>query len=66
VGPRAGLDGCENLTPTGNRFPDRPVISESLNRLQKYFAVPGTVMVIKKDDKMGGTSRIFRKMGHEN
>jgi hypothetical protein len=33
VGPRAGLDGCENLALTGIRSPDRPARSESLYRL---------------------------------
>ena len=31
--PRAGLDGCENLAPTGIRSPDRTARSESLFRL---------------------------------
>jgi len=30
MGPRAGLDGAENLTPTGIRSPDRLARSESL------------------------------------
>jgi hypothetical protein len=34
VGPRAGLDATENLTPTGIRSPDRPARSESLYRLR--------------------------------
>ena len=33
VGPRAGLDGCENLAPTGKWSPDRSARSESLYRL---------------------------------
>jgi hypothetical protein len=33
VGPRAGLDGSENLAPTGIRSPDLPARSESLYRL---------------------------------
>ena len=33
VGPRAGLNGCGNLAPTGIRSPDRPARSESLYRL---------------------------------
>ena len=33
MGPRADLDGCENLAPTGIRSPDRPARSESLYRL---------------------------------
>ena len=34
VGPRAGLNGCENLAFTGIRFSDRPARSESLYRLR--------------------------------
>ena len=30
VGRRGGLDGAENLSPTGIRSPDRPARSESL------------------------------------
>jgi hypothetical protein len=33
VGPRAYLDGGENLNSTGIRSPDRPTRSESLYRL---------------------------------
>jgi hypothetical protein len=33
VGPRAVLDGCENLTPTGIRSQDRPARRQSLYRL---------------------------------
>jgi hypothetical protein len=33
LGPRAGLDVCENLVHTGIRSPDRPARSESLYRL---------------------------------
>ena len=33
MGPRAGLEGAENLAPTGIRSPDRPARSESLYRL---------------------------------
>jgi hypothetical protein len=33
VSPRAGLDVCENLVPTGIRSPDRPARSQSLYRL---------------------------------
>jgi len=33
VGPRAGLDGVENLAPTGIRSPDRPARNDSLYRL---------------------------------
>jgi hypothetical protein len=33
VGPRAGLDGAENLTSTGIRFPDRGARSEPFYRL---------------------------------
>ena len=33
MGPRAGLDGCENLALTGIRSLDRPACSESLCRL---------------------------------
>jgi hypothetical protein len=33
VGPKAGLDKCENLASTGIRSPDRPVHSQSLYRL---------------------------------
>jgi hypothetical protein len=33
VGARAGLDGAENLAPTGIRSPDRPARNESLYRL---------------------------------
>ena len=33
VDPRAGLDGCGKLSPTGIRSPDRPVRSEWLYRL---------------------------------
>jgi hypothetical protein len=33
VGPRAGVDVCENLAPTGIRSPDRPARSQSLYRL---------------------------------
>jgi hypothetical protein len=33
VGPRAGLDVCEKLAPTGIRSPDRPTRSQSLYRL---------------------------------
>ena len=31
--PRAGLDGAENLAPTGIRSTDRPARGESLYRL---------------------------------
>ena len=34
VGPRAGLGGAENLSPTGIPSPDRPACSESLYRLR--------------------------------
>jgi hypothetical protein len=34
VGPRAGLDGCENLSHTGIRSPDRPARKESLWRIR--------------------------------
>jgi hypothetical protein len=33
MGPRAGLDGAENLVPTGIRSADRPARSESLYRM---------------------------------
>jgi hypothetical protein len=33
VGPRAGLDGVENLAPYRDSSPDRPARSESLYRL---------------------------------
>jgi hypothetical protein len=33
VGPRAGLDGCGNISFTGIRSPDRPARSESVYRL---------------------------------
>jgi hypothetical protein len=33
VGPRAGLDGCGKLAPTGIPSPDRRVRNESLYRL---------------------------------
>ena len=33
MGPGAGLEGCENLAPTGLRSTDRQVRSESLYRL---------------------------------
>jgi hypothetical protein len=33
VGPRAGLDGCENFPPTGIRSLDHPARSKSLYRL---------------------------------
>ena len=33
VGPRAGLDRCENLAPNEIRSPDRPARSQSLYRL---------------------------------
>jgi len=33
IGPRAGVDGWENLAPTGIRSPDGPSRSESLYRL---------------------------------
>jgi hypothetical protein len=33
VGPRAGLDVCENSRPTGIRYSDRPARSQSLYRL---------------------------------
>jgi hypothetical protein len=33
VGPNAGLDVCENLTPTGIRSPDLPARIQSLYRL---------------------------------
>jgi hypothetical protein len=33
MGPRAGLEGAENLSPTGIRSPDRPAHSQSLYRL---------------------------------
>jgi len=36
IGPSDGLDGCETLFHTGNRFPDRSALSESLYRL-RYF-----------------------------
>jgi len=35
VGPRAGLDGCGNLAPTGIRSPDRLARSDSLYRIRK-------------------------------
>ena len=34
VGPRGGLEGVENLAPTGIRSPDRPARSELLYRLK--------------------------------
>ena len=34
VGPRAGLDGLENVAPTGIRSPDGPARSKSLYRLR--------------------------------
>src|SRR5215469_15988896 len=33
VGTRDGLDGCGKSCPTGIRYPDRPALSESLDRL---------------------------------
>jgi len=39
VGPRAGLDGYENVAPIWTRTPDRPARSESLYRL----SYPGPV-----------------------
>ena len=33
VGPRASLEGAENLSPTGIRSPDRPARTELLYRL---------------------------------
>jgi hypothetical protein len=40
VGPRAVLDGCENLAPTGIRFSDCPSLNESRYRL----SYPGPLM----------------------
>jgi hypothetical protein len=49
VGPRAGLDRCENLAPARIRSPDRPARSQSLYRLSyrahetymlNFFLVP--------------------------
>ena len=34
VGSRTGVDGAENLVPSGIRFPDRPARSELLYRLR--------------------------------
>jgi hypothetical protein len=44
MGPRAGLDRCENSRPpTGIRSPDRPARSESLYRLSYPGPRYGTV-----------------------
>ena len=43
VGPRVGLDRCENLAPTGFRSPDRPDRSQSLYRL-RYPAHKGPIV----------------------
>jgi hypothetical protein len=34
VGPRAGLDGAENIAPNRIRSPGRPARNESLHRLR--------------------------------
>ena len=40
MGPRAGMEGCENLAPTGIRSPDLPTRSESLYRLSYRGPLP--------------------------
>jgi hypothetical protein len=45
MGPRAGLDEYGNFVPTGIRSSDRPVRSESLNRLR----YPGHFIVYSRN-----------------
>jgi hypothetical protein len=47
VGPRASLDGCGKLSPTGIRSPDRPARSESLYRLS--YPGPRTFCVLGRE-----------------
>jgi hypothetical protein len=65
VGPRAGLDVCENLASTGIRSPDRPSRSQSLYRLSypahteeegvgKIFEMP-SVQNVKDEHRNGQT-----------
>ena len=44
MGRKAGVDGWENLTPTGIRSPDRPARSESLYRLS--YRVTNTLILL--------------------
>ena len=53
VGSRAGLDGAENLAPTGIRSPDRPACSELLYRL----SYPGPPMELEVDYHLFGPYR---------
>ena len=49
MGPRAGLDRCGNLAPTGIRSPDRLARSQSLYRLSyPAHILVGTFHQIKK------------------
>jgi hypothetical protein len=43
VGHRAGLDGAENLAPTGIRSTDRPARSKSLYRLRYVSYIQSTL-----------------------
>jgi hypothetical protein len=43
VGPRAGLDGCENFAPTAIRTTERPPCRQSLFRL----SYPGAQQIKK-------------------
>jgi len=62
MGPRAGLDGCENLDPNAIRSPDRPARSESIYRP----SYPGPIPVLRHrvkycTDGGGGRGRGYKK-----
>ena len=56
MGPRAGLEGAENLASTGIGSPERPACSESLYRL--IYPSPEFLTTCHK--QRGGRSETFR------
>jgi hypothetical protein len=52
MGPRTGLEVCENHAPTGIRSPDHPVRSQSLYRLS--YPGPVTLHPALTVEKGGG------------
>ena len=55
MGPRVGIDGCENIVPTGIRSPNLPVLSESLY-LRLHLGTPSGIQV-KTDTALKHSSR---------
>ena len=70
MGPRTGLDGCGKSVPAGIQFPDSPVRSESLYRLNCPDTHINKGMVLKLDRLCGLVVRVsgyrYRGLGFDS